>query len=138
MLDSTKKRPPIFLRRLGWIAGGIVLAVFLAFIFGYFVMLLWNWVMPALFNLPVIDYWMAFGIIILARLIFGGIGGNGHSKKDHHDRYYGSKFKRKFSRDCGPMSKWSHYEEYWKEEGEQSFKDFVARKEAEKENNPAI
>lgn len=135
---------PRILRKIGMIIGGIVLAVFLAFIFGYFVMLLWNWIMPTLFGLPVIDYWMAFGIIILARLIFGGFG-HGHSdnnRNSHHKRYYGPKFKRKFSRqDCG-SNKWNLYEDYWDEEGEQAFNDYVTRKKAsvlpgEKLENPA-
>lgn len=135
-----RKSPPMILRKIGMIIGGVILAVFLAFIFGYFVMLLWNWIMPAIFGLPGIDYWMAFGIIILARLIFGGLG-NGHrdSKKDsHHKRYYSSKFAQKFrGRDCKPH-KWSMYEDYWEEEGEQAFKDYVERKKSGEQDSGSI
>jgi hypothetical protein len=121
--------------KIGWIIGGIFLAVILAFLFGYVVMLLWNWIMPTLFNLPEIDYWMAFGIIILGRLIFGGFG-HGHNnpkKSDHNERFYSSKFKSKFRKDCG-NSKWVHYEQYWEDEGEQAFNDYVDRKKVKKEN----
>lgn len=123
--------------KIGWIIGGLSLAVLLAFLFGYLVMILWNWIMPLVFGLPEIDYWLAFGIIILARLIFGGFG-NGHSnhkKSDHHNRYYSSKFKSKFRKDCG-TSKWVHYDKYWAEEGEQAFNDYINRKK-EIEINPA-
>lgn len=139
-----RKSPPMILRKIGMIIGGVFLAVFLAFIFGYFVMLLWNWIMPAIFGLPVIDYWMAFGIIILARLVFGGMG-HGHKDSNHnshHKRYYGSKFRRKFNRrDCN-THKWNLYEDYWEEEGEQAFKAYVDRKqtgtdEVETIKNPA-
>jgi len=121
--------------KIAWIIGGIFLAVILAFLFGYVVMLLWNWIMPTLFNLPEIDYWMAFGIIILGRLIFGGFGHghNNHKKSDHNERFYSSKFKNKFRKDCG-NSKWVHYEQYWEDEGEQAFNDYVDRKKVEKEN----
>jgi hypothetical protein len=112
------------------ILGAVVLAVILAFIFGYFVMLLWNWIMPALFGLPEIDYWMAFGIIILARLIFGGLGNGSkdHKSSDHHSRYYESKFKRKWKGNNCRSSKWTHYENYWEEEGEKAFNEYVERK----------
>jgi hypothetical protein len=119
------------MQKIGWIVGGIILAVFLAFIFGYFVMLLWNWIMPLLFGLPQINYWMGFGIIILARLIFGGFGHGGpHHKYNHHDRYYGSKFRNRCRPPIGHHNKWTHYDDYWKEEGEEAFDRYIERKNA--------
>jgi hypothetical protein len=133
---------PRILHKIAWIAGGIILAVFLAFIFGYFVMLLWNWIMPAIFGLPEIDYWLAFGIIILARLIFGGFGHGGHHhKSNHHDRYYGSKFRNRCRPPFDRHNKWHHYEDFWKEEGEEAFDRYVIKKHTEPESpkatNPA-
>ncbi|MBM3435530.1 MAG: hypothetical protein FJY07_04830 [Bacteroidetes bacterium] len=133
-METTERRMyhrPGVLRWVGWIAGGIVLAVILAFIFGYFVMLLWNWIMPTLFGLPEIDYWLAFGIIILARLIFGGFGhGSHHHKSSHHDRYYGSKFRNKCRPPFDRHNKWHHYEDFWKEEGEEAFDRYIEKKHA--------
>lgn len=131
-------RRPGVLRWAGWIIGGIALAVLLAFIFGYFVMLLWNWIMPTLFGLPEIDYWLAFGIIILARLIFGGLGHGHHHKHPHHERYWHSKHRYK----CGPYgkyNKWQYYEDYWKEEGEEAFEKYIAKKQTgnTQSTNPA-
>ncbi len=57
---------------------GVVGAAVFALIFGWFVMLLWNWLMPSIFHLGTIDFWQAFGIIILAKLIFGGPGAGRH------------------------------------------------------------
>ncbi len=117
------------LQRIGWIIGGIFLAVFMAFIFGYFVMLLWNWIMPTIFGLPEIDYWLAFGIIILARLIFGGFGHGDHHHKDRcYDRYDHSKFNRGFRPPFNKSTKWQYYEDFWNDEGKAAFEKYVEKK----------
>ena len=55
---------------------GIVLVV--AAVLGGVVMLLWNAVMPALFDgSHVIDYWHALGLLVLCRILFGGFRGHG-------------------------------------------------------------
>ena len=38
---------------------------------------LWNWLMPAIFHLPVISLWQALGLLLLGRLLFGRFGGWG-------------------------------------------------------------
>ncbi len=42
--------------------------------FSAIVMLLWNWLMPALFGLIAINFWQALGLLVLARILFGGFG----------------------------------------------------------------
>lgn len=37
-------------------------------------MVLWNHLMPIIFNLPIITFWQALGLLVLARLFFGGFG----------------------------------------------------------------
>jgi hypothetical protein len=49
-------------------------ALFLALI-GFVVMSLWNGLTPALFGWKVITYWQAVGLLILARMLFGGFRG---------------------------------------------------------------
>jgi asparagine N-glycosylation enzyme membrane subunit Stt3 len=49
------------------IIGLLVLAVIL---FGYPTLLLWNWLMPTIFNLPYITFWQACGINLLASILF--------------------------------------------------------------------
>ena len=34
------------------------------------VMLLWNWLMPAIFCLPAISFWQAAGIMLLVNILF--------------------------------------------------------------------
>jgi hypothetical protein len=49
------------------IVGLIVLA---AILFTLPLQLLWNWLMPTIFNLPMITFWQAFGLNILAGILF--------------------------------------------------------------------
>jgi hypothetical protein len=51
-------------------------ALFLV-LFGYVVMSLWNWLMPAIFGWHAISYWQALGILLLSKILFGGIRGGG-------------------------------------------------------------
>jgi hypothetical protein len=49
------------------IIGLLMLAIVL---FGYPTMVLWNWLMPYLFNLPYITFWQACGVNLLASILF--------------------------------------------------------------------
>jgi len=49
-------------------------ALFVA-VFGFVVMRLWNWLMPALFGWHVIGFWQAIGILVLSKILFGGFRG---------------------------------------------------------------
>jgi hypothetical protein len=42
------------------------------------VLLLWNWLLPPLFGWHTIDFWQAFGILALSRILFGGLGLHGN------------------------------------------------------------
>ena len=44
-------------------------------LFGFVVMWLWNWLMPALFGLHVISFWQAFGLLILSKILLTGFHG---------------------------------------------------------------
>ena len=48
--------------------------LFLA-LFGFVVMRLWNWLMPALFGWHLITFWQALGVLILSKILFGGFKG---------------------------------------------------------------
>ena len=39
--------------------------------FSVIVMLLWNWLMPAIFGLTTINLWQALGLFALTRILFG-------------------------------------------------------------------
>ena len=72
------------MRRGYWVArvlkGALAFVVILG-VLGFVAMSLWNWLVPALFSGPVVNYWEALGLLVLSRLLFGGFrprGGHGH------------------------------------------------------------
>jgi hypothetical protein len=56
---------------------GIGIVVLTLAAFGAGVMLLWNALAPDIFGLGVLNYWQALGLLLLARILFGGLGGGG-------------------------------------------------------------
>lgn len=44
-------------------------------VFGFVVMTLWNWLMPALFGRTEITFWQALGILVLSRILLGSVRG---------------------------------------------------------------
>ena len=62
----------------GWILVGI--AIFLGL--GFLVKLLWNWLLPNISSLKRVTYLQALGILVLAKLLFGGFG-PGHGWGHH-------------------------------------------------------
>ena len=66
--------------RVGFVVGGVILAAALAFLFGFIVLYLWNWLMPVIFGLPTITYLQAWGLVLLSHILFksGGPGGKSH------------------------------------------------------------
>ena len=58
-------------------------------LFGWFVMLLWNWLLPPLFGWKLIGFWQAVGLLVLARILFGGFrrgGWHGHWRSRMNER----------------------------------------------------
>ena len=53
--------------------GILAIALFIT-IGGEIVMHLWNWLLPALFGWREITFWQALGILVLCRILFGGLG----------------------------------------------------------------
>jgi len=56
------------------VIGFIILGIGLLFLFGFVVMLLWNWLMPEIFGLKQITYWQAWGLLALSSILFKGFG----------------------------------------------------------------
>ena len=56
------------------------------------VMFLWNALIPSIIGWSVISYWQALGLIILSRLLLGGLGKWGHWRCGHHHHdHFGEK-----------------------------------------------
>jgi hypothetical protein len=54
---------------------------------GLIVQLLWNALLPPLFDLPAVTFWQALGILVLSRILFGGLGLGGGSGSRYRRRW---------------------------------------------------
>lgn len=73
-------------------------------VIGYIVMLLWNWLLPDLFpGAHTIGYLQALGILVLSKILFGGLRGHGcHGRwHRHHWRHMSPEEREKFQAGCG-------------------------------------
>jgi len=74
-----------------------ILGIGFVFLVIWGVMALWNGLIPALFNGPVLTYWQTFGLFFLAKILLTGIAPQGgHDKRTKKE--WRSKFDRKFGR----------------------------------------
>lgn len=102
------------------IIGGIFLFCLAIVLFGYVTMYLWNWIMPYLFHLPEVSFYMAIGLVILSKILFGGMRMRGGHGCWGHKAYYWKakwsnmtpeereKFKSEFAERC--RHKWGSAE----------------------------
>ena len=65
-------------------------------VLGYVVMVLWNALIPELFNGPVLTFWQAAGLLLLAHILFRGWGG-GFGHKRHASTYWKRRFEEKLA-----------------------------------------
>lgn len=110
----------------------IIIFTILVLIAGYVFMRLWNWLMPDLFGLITINYWQALGLMLLAKFLFGF--GN-HSSKSSRKKHRRERKLERFCKSEKSLSEWKHYDQFWKEEGEQAFNNYVERMKNEEGND---
>jgi hypothetical protein len=114
------------MRRVVTVAGYVLLkvlgAALFALIFGWLVKLLWNWIMPAILNAGFINYWQAFGVVILAHLIFG-------TARIHDQVFLRSKDRRNNWNLGGDLYSWLHlldnFYDFWYEKGNEAFLEYM-------------
>jgi len=63
----------------------VPLALLAAVGIGLITMLLWNALLPTIFNLPVINFCQAIGLLVLSRILLGGFGCHG---RRHHQNMH--------------------------------------------------
>src|SRR5438128_2531641 len=84
------------LKRLIFIAPLAILGMLLFIaIGGELVLHLWNWLLPPLFGWRQITFWQALGMLLLCRILFGGLGLHGSGR---------SSFRRRMEERCEHMT----------------------------------
>ena len=76
-----------------WIRKAAKILIFVPiaiFAFGFVVMSLWNYTLPAVLNVSPITFWQALGILLLSKILFGGFrggwGGGRQQRKKEMER----------------------------------------------------
>ena len=124
---TVEKKVESTLKKVVKVIAMIVLGGILFLLANYLLMRLWNWLMPDLFGVGTVTYWQALGIFVIAKLLFGfGGGGGGKSKSgsSHKKKVKSSNKCTSWRRD---FDEWKHYDQFWKEEGEEAFKTYVEK-----------
>ncbi len=114
-------------RTAGKIVRGITIGLVFALVFGLVVMMLWNWLAPAVFGLREINYAQAVGLILLTRILFGIRGMRpGFAARLHDHGHWG------WGGSCsgedlanGHIKDWRQYDAWWEEEGRDAFKKYI-------------
>jgi hypothetical protein len=137
--DSSSTRGKVF-HIVGHVFVGLLFAVAFAIVFALLVKLIWNSLMPAIFDLKEITFWQAFGIIILAKLLFGSFGNHRHDRWKKDGRYIPPWHRPSGKPEADtPPSRyhpdWKTYTQYWQEEGNAAFKAYMNRIEKEGKEN---
>lgn len=86
------------LKVLKYIGFGI-LGVAFVFLVIWGVMTLWNWLIPSLFNGPVLTYWQTAGLFLLSKILLTGIAPGGRHDKSHRI-YWRKKYQGKYGSWC--------------------------------------
>ncbi|MEK6795208.1 MAG: hypothetical protein AABZ39_10550 [Spirochaetota bacterium] len=133
------------LKIVGAVVGGIIGVTALAFIFGYVVMLLWNWLMPPVFGLKTLTYLQTVGLIVLAKILIAPFIPHMKHHRPHppmppcppmgpqHGHFHEHAGKWNDWKVKGGWGKWKYYDQYWREEGKAAFEKYIERRE---KNNP--
>lgn len=117
----------------GIIIFGAIAIIGLAILFGFVIMWLWNWLMPEIFGLTTLTYWQSVGLFILLKLLLGGCGGSGSSSGSKKSSKNSDNKCRTDSK--SDFSKWKHYDKFWKEEGDELYKQYLERQSDQTQTN---
>jgi len=82
------------LKILKYVGIGILGTAFV-FLVIFGVMALWNWLIPDLFNGPVLTYWQTAGLFLLSKILLTGVAPQGHDKSHKKD------FRKRWHEKCG-------------------------------------
>ncbi len=63
----------------------------------YVTMSLWNWLIPSLFNGPVLGFWETAGLFILSKILLTGVSPGSHSD---HNKDWRKKYQSKYKNHC--------------------------------------
>lgn len=110
-----------------------VMCILFIFLFGWGTMWLWNWLVPALFNGPVLTFWQTLGLLVLSKILLSGFGGGGWKGRSsmRWKQHYYNKWSAMSSEDrerikARMREKWCNWEKdssHWEKDSSKSNSD---------------
>ena len=93
------------------------IAVFISIVsaLAYIVMLLWNAILPDVVGVKPLNFWQAAGLLILAKILFGGFGGRRHWKHSKKNQW---------------RKKWMEMNDDERQEAKSRWKDYCKRRDS--------
>jgi hypothetical protein len=85
-----------------WMPAMLVAFVVFIFVGAEVVRLLWNWLLPSIFDWRPITFWQALGLLALTRILFGGLGMRGYRGHGGFRRRMGERMADRFA------DRWEH------------------------------
>jgi hypothetical protein len=71
-MNKESRKTMMYPNRPAKIAKILLMVLVAITVFGFVVMELWNALMPQIFGLRALTFWQALGLLLLAKLLFGG------------------------------------------------------------------
>ena len=135
MENYVKMKVKKFVKVIFIVIFGAIAITALALLFGYVVMLLWNWLMPSIFGIGAVSFWQAVGIVVLAKLLFGGFGGWGSKSK--REKNFEKRIKHRLRERCSEngIKEWRYYDKYWAEEGKAAYEAYIERRKTQNDQD---
>ncbi len=81
-------------RRAGRFALFALMGLAALFVFNLIVMLLWNNVLVAVLQVGTVTFWQSLGILLLAKILFGGMGGRWGRYRGRHSEWRQKMFEK--------------------------------------------
>jgi hypothetical protein len=103
---------------------GIIIFLALIAAFSFIAMLLWNKLMPEIFGLTVLNYYQAIGLVILSRILLGGLGSRFHGCKHCFKRRCVEDEEKFFDRRNALREKWLNMSDEIREKFMRSYRGF--------------
>jgi hypothetical protein len=118
-------------RYIGYGLLGVIGITAFALLFGLVIMWLWNLLIPTILHLTTITFLQAVGLAILGRLLFGSFN-HGWHHRGPRGAWGHMKWANRNGNNCKPgWKKWNYYEQFWEEEGEKAFNEYVSKKDGD-------
>lgn len=91
-------------------------------LFIWFFQWLWNILLPDILGVKAINYWQAFGILLLSKILFGGFNGAKEKFRRRQSMDGQNNWKQKFETQfCGSEEEREKFKEMWKQRIESKF-----------------